>query len=254
MKAAGLMGGMLAILIFSSTARAVDIIDDAVQIDERAAQVVQASNSLCWEMYRYHQQNPDYAQAYRTAKLVWTQAGMIRDALRDGPVETEALIQQVAQINENLTQVEKTLERWGDGDRSQVPLAGVPGSGAVLVDQGVSVNLPLLGVHVGRPRYVITEDGVPVLARQRLHANSHGSKRSLERELAAVRTAVNYLMEDAGVSVAPNPPAPGNPDGKGSGNPDSKGPVPQPPDAGLGEPVKVSPSKPKLSTPTSSRK
>ncbi len=115
-----------------------------------------------------------------------------------------------------------------------------------MVDRGVSVNLPLLGVHVGRPRYVITEDGVPTLARQRLHPNSHGSKRSLERELAAVRTAVNYLMEDAGVSVAPNASTPGNPD--------AKGPVPQPPDAGLGEPVKVGPPKAKATTPTSSRK
>jgi len=245
MKAAGGVGGMLAVLVFAGAARAVDVIDDPVQIDDRAAQVVQASNSLCWEMYRYHQQNPDYAQAYRTAKLVWAQAGTIRDALREGPVETEALVQQVAQMNENLAQVEQALARWGDGDRSQVPLAGGTGGRAVLVDRGVSVNLPLLGVQVGGPRYVVTDEGPPALARRRLHPNSRGSKKSLERELAAVRTAVNYLMEDSGVSVAPNAPAPGNPDGKG--------PVPQPPDGGLGEPVKVSPSKPKIPTPASSR-
>ena len=246
MKAASRVGGMLAVLIFAGTARAVDIIDDPVQIDERVAQVVQMSNSLCWEMYRYHQQDPDYAQAYRTAKLVWAQAGTIRDAVREGPVETEALIQQVAQINENLMQVEEALSRWGDGDRSQVPLAGGTGGRTVMVDGGVSVNLPLLGVQVGGPRYVVTDDGPPVLARRRLHPNSRGSKKSLERELAAVRTAVNYLMEDSGVSVSPNAPSPGNPD--------AKGPVPQPPDAALGEPVQISPTKPKLPASASNRK
>jgi hypothetical protein len=245
-KAAGGVGGVLAVLILAGTARAVDVLDDPVQIDERAAQVVQTSNSLCWEMHRYHQQAPDYAQAYRTAKLVWTKAGAIREALRAGPLETDALVQQVAQMNENLAQVEQILATWGDGDRSQVPLAGGPGGGPVMVDRGVSVNVPFVGVHVGRPRYVITDDGVPTLARQRLHSNSRGSKRSLERELAAVRTAVDYLMEDAGVSVAPNPPAPGNPD--------AKGPTPQPPDTGLSEPVKVLPPKAKTPTPTSSRK
>ncbi|MGE5193161.1 MAG: hypothetical protein ACM3U2_11755 [Deltaproteobacteria bacterium] len=246
MKAATGVAGMLAALILAGTAHAVDVIDDPIQIDERAAQIVQTSNSLCWEMHRYHQQNPDYAQAYRAAKLVWAQAGSLRDALRAGPVETEALAQQAAQMNENLAQVEQAVARWGDGDRSQVPLESGPGGRAVMVDRGVSVRLPLLGVHVGGPRYVVTDEGVPALARRRLHPNSHGSRKSLERELAAARTAVNYLMEDAGVSIAPNAAAPENPG--------AKGPVPQPPDAGLGEPVKVSPPSAKIPAPTSGRK
>jgi hypothetical protein len=236
---------LLAALMLAQTAFALDIVDDAVQIDEQAAQVLQTSNSLCWEIHRYHQQNPDYPQAYHAAKQLWAQAGALRDALRAGPVETAGLMEQVAQMNENLTLVERSLERWGDGDRAQVPLAGAPGSRTVMVDRGVGVNLPLLGVHVGRPRYVVTDDGPPVLARQRLHPNSHGSKKSLERELAAARTAMNYLMEDAGVSIDPNaaPPA-RNPAGKA---PVANPPVPNPPDARLGEPVKILPQSAKKS-------
>jgi hypothetical protein len=155
-------------------------------------------------------------------------------------------------MNENLTLLERNLETWGDGDRSQVPpapLAGAPGSRTVMVDRGVGVNLPLLGVHVGgRPRYVVTDDGPPVLTRQRLHPNSHGSKKSLERELAAARTAMNYLMEDGGVSLDPHaaPPA-RSPAGKGQG---AKPPVPNPPDSGLGEPVKILPQSAKKSAGT----
>jgi hypothetical protein len=239
-------GGLLAILMLARTGFAVDIIDDPVQIDEQAAQVVQTSNALSWELHRYHQQNPDYPQAYRAAKQLWTQAGALRDALRAGPVESEGLMQQVAQMNENLTLVERILERWGDGDRSQVPLAGGSGGRTVMVDRGVGVNLPLLGVHVGRPRYVVTDDGPPVLARQRLHPNSHGSKKSLDRELAAVRVAMIYLMEDGGVSVEPNAAAPGRPAGKG--------PVPNPPEAGLGEPVKILPQSAKTRAVTPAKK
>jgi len=239
-------GSLLAALMLAQTAFAVDIVDDPVQIDEQAAQVVQTSNSLCWEIHRYHQQNPDYSQAYRAAKQLWARAGALRDALRAGPLETAAVMEQVAQMNENLTLVERSLERWGDGDRSHVPLAGAPGSRAVMVDRGVGVNLPLLGVHVGRPRYVVTDDGPPVLARQRLHPNSHGSKKSLERELAAVRVAMNYLMEDAGVSIEPTAAAPASPAGKG--------PAPNPPDAGLGEPVKILPQSAKTRAATPAKK
>ena len=81
-KAAIGAGGLLAVLMLPRTGFAVDIIDDPVQIDEQAAQVVQTSNSLCWELHRYHQQNPDYPQAYRAAKQLWAQAGALRDALR----------------------------------------------------------------------------------------------------------------------------------------------------------------------------
>lgn len=235
MRATMAVGGMLALLTLSRTGLAVDVLDDPIQIDERLAQVVQTSNSLCWEMYRYHQPNPEYAPAYRTAKQIWAQAGEIRDALRAGPVETEALAKRVAQMNDLLAQLEATLAKWGDGDRSQVPVnnGSIP---RTVVTPGVGVSLPLIGVQLGGPRYVVTEDGPPTLERLRLHPNSRGSKRSLERELAAVRTALNYLMEDAGVSPVPNPPAPGNVG--------AKGPVPQPPkeESDLGEPVKVLPA------------
>jgi hypothetical protein len=84
--------------------------------------------------------------------------------------------------------------------------------------------------------------------RRRLHPNSHGSKRSLERELAAVKVAVNYLVEDAGMSGQAAPPVP-TPASAASSAGSSTGPVPNPPDAGdttpassnQGEPVKIGP-------------
>src|SRR4029077_18129659 len=105
---------VLAVWGLAGSALAVDIVDDPAQIDERAAQIVQTANSLCWEMHRYHRQQPDYAQAYRTAKDVWARAGELRDALLARPVETEALMQQVTTMNENFRQLEQTLAKWGD--------------------------------------------------------------------------------------------------------------------------------------------
>jgi len=215
-------GGMLAVLVLARPGFAVDIIDDPVQIDERAAQLVQTSNSLCWEMYRYHQQKPDYPTMYRTAKDLWSQAGDLRNALRAGPMESQSLAQRVAQMNDSFARIEQGVSKWGDGDRSQVPLNGAPRS--VVVDNGVSVNLPLLGVQVGGPRYVVTDELPAGLERMRLHPNSRGSKRSLEREVAALRVAIEYLQEDSGVTVAPAPPQPGDPE--------VKGPVPNPPPEG----------------------
>ena len=238
---AAAVGGFLLTLTVATPGLAVDILDDPLQVDERAAQIVQTSNSLCWEMHRYYRQQADYAQAYRTAKDVWARAGELRDALRAGPVETEALMQQVTTMNENFRQLEQTLAKWGDGDRSSIPMNGGPGSRTV-VTPGVSVNLPFIGV-VGSPRVAVVDDddGPPALIRRRVHPNSHGSKRSLERELAAVKVAVSYLVEDASVSGQPLPPAPG------PGSP--VGPVPNPPEAGdsspagpgLGEPIKIGP-------------
>jgi hypothetical protein len=236
------VGCVVVVLALARPGFAVEIIDDPIQIDERAADVLQTSNLLCWEMHRYHRQNPDFAPAYRAAKQLWSQAGAMRDALRAGPAETEALVQQVAQMNDNLQQVEGFLAKWGDGDRSLVPMTN-GGTPRTVLSPGVGVSVPFVGVQIGGPRYVVTDDGPPTLERRRLHPNSRGSKRSLERELAAVRTAMNYLMEDAGVSGEANPPVPGNPG--------AKGPVPQPPDpdTGLGEPVKVTPPTVKSSGP-----
>jgi hypothetical protein len=235
--------GVLAVLMCARPVLAVDVLDDPVQIDERAAQLLQTSNSLCWEMYRYHQAQPEYRAMYRAAKDIWARVGELRGALRAGPVETEALVQQVAQMNETFAQLEKTLSKWGDGDRSQVPAAGGGGQRTVVTTGGVGVDVPFVGVRIGGPRYVVTDDGLPQLERLRLHPNSPGSRRSLERELAAVKVALQYLQEDAGIAVDPNGPAPGA--APAATSPGAAGPVPQPPDPGpdttLGEPEKISP-------------
>jgi len=225
---------MLAVLTWGVSVFAVDIIDDPVQIDERAAQLLQTSNSLCWEMHRYHEQQPDYRASYRAAKEIWSRCGELRDALRAGPVETEVLSQQLTLMNETFVQLEKSLSKWGDGDRSQVP----PNEGRgprTVVTPGAELDLPLIGVRLGGPRYVVADDGPPQLERRRLHRNSHGSQRSLERELAAVKVALSYLVEDAGVPVEPTGPQPG----AGA----ATDPVPQPPQPGseLGEPEKIVP-------------
>jgi hypothetical protein len=227
----------LALAALAAPALAVDVVDDEVQIDERAAQVAQTANSLCWEMHRYHQQKPDYAPAYRTAKELWSRAGDLRNALRDRPLETEALGQQVSQMNDLFVQLEKSLSKWGDGDRSTLPLNGEP-TARTVVEPRVAVDIPFVGVRVGGPRYVVTEEGPSMLERRRLHPNSRGSKRSLERELAAVKTAVGYLVEDSGVAPGASPPAPA------ASAPAPAAPVPNPPPDGsaLGEPVKIVPS------------
>jgi len=245
--------GVLAVLTCTRPAAAVDVLDDPVQIDERAAQLLQTSNSLCWEMYRYHQKQPDYRAMYRAAKDIWARAGELRDALRTGPVETQALAQQVAQLNETFTQLEKTLSKWGDGDRSQVP-AAVGGPRTVVTTGGVGVDVPFVGIRVGGPRYVVTDDGLPQLERLRLHPNSPGSRRSLERELAAVKVALKYLQEDAGMEVDQSAPRPAP--GPAAGAPAASGPVPQPPDPDttLGEPEKISPPSAKKTGPTPARK
>jgi hypothetical protein len=234
------IAGAMAVLGLGRSAQAVDIVDDPVQIDERAAQIVQTSNSLCWEMYRYHQQKPDYLQAYRTAKDLWRQAGALRATLLNGPMETEVLNQQVSQMNDSFVRLDQFLSKWGDGDRSALAMNGGPTSRTVVTD-GVVVDLPLIGVQVGGPRYEVIEDGPPALQRRRLHPNSHGSKRSLEREMASVKLAMSNLLEDTGVSDTgvsgnPPPPAPGV---------TPSGPVPQPPpdddNPKLEKPVKVVP-------------
>jgi hypothetical protein len=231
------VGCWLVLLGLAAPAFAVDVVDDEVQIDERAAQVAQTANSLCWEMYRYHQQKPDYAPMYRSGKELWSRAGDLRDALRGGTLETEALMQQVTQMNDLFAQLEKNLSKWGDGDRSSLPLNGGPAT-RTIVEPRVAVDIPFVGVRVGGPRYVVTEEDSSILERRRLHPNSRGSKRSLERELAAVKAAVSYLMEDSGVAPAANSPAPA-----------AAPPVPNPPPDGpaLSEPVKIAPPSAKVS-------
>ena len=229
---------VLAVMMSARPALAADVIDDPVQIDDRVAQLVQTSNALCWEIFRYHQQQPDYAESYRAAKEIWSQAGELREALRAGPVETEALARQITPMKETLNRLEETLSQWGDGDRSLVPAGG--GGQRTVVNSRRGVDLPLLGVHVGRPRYVVTDDGPPQLERRKLHPNSPGSSRSLERQFTAVRVALEYLEEDAGMT----------------GDATATGPAQQPPDPDtkLGEPVKIAPRSTKKPGPTPARK
>jgi hypothetical protein len=218
-KAAIVMGIMASSLV-GRPAFAVDVLDDPAQIDERLTQVVNSSNSLAWEMYRYHQRQPNYDVAYRNAKDLWSKAAQLQDSLRNGPLETAVLVQEANGLNQISTQLQSLVAGWGDGDRSSLtgPTTTVQ---RTVVAPGVGVNLPLIGVQVGTPGVVVTDEVVPQLQRHRLHPNSRGSKRSLERELAAARVALNYLMEDAGIT----PPA--TADAKGPA-PEVKGPTPDP--------------------------
>ncbi|MCY2962799.1 MAG: hypothetical protein NT069_03960, partial [Planctomycetota bacterium] len=145
------LGGLLAAVMISSTSSAVDIIDDPMQIDERAAQLIQSSNSLCWEMHRFHQRQPDFREAYQATKEIWSRARQLRDALRSGTVETEVLVQNMTQIDEIFTQVETSVSKWGNGDRSLV----APNSGPVqrtVVTPGVEIDIPFVGIVGGGSR------------------------------------------------------------------------------------------------------
>lgn len=226
---------LFAVLLFPVPGFAVDIVDDPIQIDERAAQLLQVSNSLCWEIYRFHQQQPEFPQTYRAAKEIWSRTADLRTAMRNGPLETDSLLQQVSQMHELFTLVENSLSKWGDGDRSSLGPIGGSGPRPVLTP-GVAIDIPFVGVRVGTPRVAVMDDNVPQLERRRLHPNSHGSKRSLERELAAVKVAFSDLREDAGLTGLPVPALP-------SASPPI-GPVPRPPqpDPDLGEPQKIQPS------------
>ena len=225
--------GLLATMAFAMPVFAVDIIDDPMQIDERATQLIQTSNLLCWEMHRYHQQQPNYRESYRAAKELWSQAGQLRDALRASPVETEVLMRRCTEMNEIFAQLENTVSKWGPGDTSLA--AAGPGPRTV-VNPGVVVDIPFVGVRVGGSQ-VVVDDGSPQLDRRRIHQNARGSKRSLEREMAAVKVALSYLLEDAGVT--PNAPP--------AGSPTLASPVPQAPAPapGLGDPQEVVPPSPK---------
>ncbi len=221
---------------------AVEVIDDPTQIDERATQLIQTTNSLCWEMHRFHQQQPGYRESYRAAKEIWSQAGQLQEALRAGPVETDVLLEQIVAMNELFSQVEATLSKWENGDRSLIPVNGPPVLRTV-VTPGVAVDIPFIGVRVGGGdrEVVITEDGPPQIERRRLHPNSRGSKRSLEREFAAVDVALKYLSEDANLTSQPNPVAPGE---LSDNAPDPQPPIPGDEPAKTLKVLPTSPKKP----------
>lgn len=200
--------GVVQAFALPGRAMAVDILDDPIQIDERVSQLIKTSNALCWEIYRYHQQKPDFSDTYRAAKQLWTQATQIQEELRAGPVETEALQQKVSEMNQGFSQVAAAVSKWGPGDQSSVPTTS-GGATREVVAPGVGIEVPFVGIHIGGPDVVVTSDTSPQLKRRRLHPNARGSQRSLERELDAVRVAMNYLVEDAGVSIDnPNVAAP----------------------------------------------
>jgi hypothetical protein len=212
------------------------VLDDPAQLDEMTAAVQRTSNSLCWEMHRFHRQQPGFPEAYRQAKEVWSMAGTLRDALRGNTIDPATLNDQVARMNDALTQVERSTAGWGDGVRP--PITPVDERPVVVTPGRVNVDIPLLfggGISVGSPsRVVVTEPDPNTLPRRRFHPNAHGSRRALERELASARTAMNYLLEDTGIGSGPpasTPPAP----------------KPMPPDETtsgpqLAPPTKISPS------------
>ena len=221
---------------------AVDVIDDPTQIDDRATQLIQSTNSLCWEMHRFHQQQPGYRESYRAAKEIWSRAGQMQEALRAGPVETDVLLGQIAEINDLFAQVETTLSKWENGDRSLITVSGPPVLRTV-VTPGVAVDIPFIGVRVGGGgrEVVVAEEGPPQNERKRLHPNSRGSKRSLEREFAAVDVALKYLSEDANLTSQPNSAAP---DALSENAPDAQPPRPGDEPAQTLKAVPVSPKKP----------
>jgi hypothetical protein len=150
-------------------------------------------------MHRYHGQQPDYRASYRAAKEIWSRAGELRDALRAGPVETETLVQQMAQMNETFAQLDKSLSKWGDGDRSLTPLNDGRGPRTV-VTPGVEVDVPFVGGPVGSP-HIVTDDG-PALERLKLHPNSPGSRR-VSNGIGRGEGRFELPQEDAGMAADP---------------------------------------------------
>lgn len=223
----------------TSAARAEEfrLLDDPVHLDEMAAALQQTSNALAWEMHRYHRQQPNFSEAYRPAKEIWSMTGTLRDALRAGPVDDRDVVDQIRKMNDLFATVEKACAGWGDGIRPATPTGPTEERSVVVPGSGVDVDIPLLfggGIRVGRsPRMVVTEPAGPALPRRSFHPNARGSKRALERELLSVGTALNYLMEDANVLPA------------GTGNSPAP-PRPMPPDANAGPalapPTKIVPS------------
>lgn len=218
------------------------LLDDPVHIDELAAYLQTVSNSLCWEMHRFHREEPDFTEAYRPAKEIWQMAGGLRDAVRTGPVDMELLQTRVNRMNDLMSNVEKVTERWGDGLKPTV----VPAEPRVAVTPGAGVDLDIPfvgGFRVGAPRVYVPDDAPPVLDRRRIHPNARGSKRALERELFGTRVALNYLMEDTGVGMPVDSLKPvdnAKPAPKQAPSP-KPSPPPEPGGPALSAPVKISP-------------
>jgi hypothetical protein len=165
--------------------------------------------------------------------------------LRAGAVESADAAERVARMGETFTVIDRNAAKWRDGVRPADPMAERRG---VVVRQGtgVAVDIPFIGVRVGRPDVIVEEDAQPQMERRRYHPNARGSKRALERELAGVKTALSYLTEDTGVVSGPAP------------SPNAAPPTPQPPDEtrtgpALRPPQKITPSGARKSTPEPAR-
>lgn len=176
---------------------AAEIVDDPRHIAELAAYANQTSNSFCWELHRFHQQQPDYPIVYRDAKEIWNLSAQLRDQLQLGPSNTPEIGQQVARMNALYGEIEKLTAKWGDGVRP-APLPGENVERRVVVRPGPGVNVPYLGFRISAPRVGIAEEVIVPAAPRVHHPNSRGSRRSLERELFAVKTSLSYLTEDVG--------------------------------------------------------
>lgn len=230
---------MVTVVAIAAPLHAAEPIDDPVHIDELAAAVQTAANSLCWEMHRYHRQQAGFAETYRTAKDLWASAGALRDSIRAG-ADSAAVAERVAQMLPLLYQSEKQAAGWGDGIRPSPSSVTVqtPGESIVVTpDAGVAIDVPFVGIRVGRPRAPVAQvvPAQPQLARRNYHPNSRGSRKSLDREFAAVRTLLGYLAEDTGVvqpaEAGPNPTPTAATAGPTLGAPTRIGP-PSPPKPG----------------------
>lgn len=233
-------GAVSCVLCLAAAGWAADPVlpDDPAHLDELAADLQKASNELCWELHKYHQQQPDFKEIYRTAKDLWSLSGAYRDALRAG--DTPAMADQIARMNDLYNKVQAVTAKWGDG---VIPATDAPPDEKVVVVPGsrVNVDVPLLfgGIHIGRPsQVVVAEPRPPALPRRRPHPHAHGSKRSLEREMFATQVALQYLNEDAlpAAGEEPKPAPPPTPDAAVPGTAPSATPGPT-----LGEPVRISP-------------
>ena len=184
----------------TQSASATEILDDTSHFTELTNSAMQTANTLCWELHRYHQQQPDFPVLYRDAKEVWTQASTLQNALQNGPVDAAVAKQQIGRMTSLLVNIEKGTAKWGDGVRP-VPAGDVVRRNVVVQRGGYGVNVPYFGFRLAAPRVAVAEEVVvPAPAnRNAIHPNGRGSRRSLDREIFAVKTALANLSEDIAI-------------------------------------------------------
>lgn len=194
----------------SHPASAAEILDDPAHFTELAANTIRTANALCWELHRFHQQQPEFPMLYRDAKEIWSQAGALQNALQAGPVDSAVANQNIARMTTLLGGIEKGIAKWGDGVRP-TPADVVERRGVVVTPRGgVGIDVPFFGLRLAAPRIAVAEEVVvpTPLNRRAIHANGRGSRRSLDREVFALKTALGYLAEDVSVPAIPPGPTP----------------------------------------------